>query len=561
MSYRVALVGAGPTALYTLQALLTLRNRPEAITVFERQGRAGPGTPYSAHWSDPIMLANIASIEIPALTQSLIDWLHAQSDERLHSFGISRENIDDRAFYPRLVLGEYLAAQFVTLVERARSLGIEIDVYTRVAVTDVDIVGEKIRLTHERRLRTNNELDVDYCILATGHQWPPDPEVRVGYFTSPWPASALKRIRNCAVGLRGTALSAIDAAVALAHQHGEFFEAQNGELTYQSQPGSELFTLTMFSRKGLLPEADFYHPIPYEPLAVCTVQRMEELIDAVGSASLLDEAFELFRRELLQADGMYAKNIGLQRLSLEEFCEAYFAQRANLDPFEWARTNLIEAQAHSARQFTVQWRYAILRMHEVFGLIAPHLSDADFARFSGSLKKVFVDNYATVPHASIRRLLALHAAGKLFVHKLTAGMRLDTRSPSHGADLINGNRRIHFPVFIEATGQQILSAQDFPFPSLRRRGVVRDESLNDRPGASRGIAIDGHYHPISNFESSRRLFCLSLPFLLGDHPFAQGITSSAEMAGVVAEAIEDAESTNTAGRPGAASQRAIAQEP
>ena len=30
-----------------------------------------------------------------------------------------------------------------------------------------------------------------------------------------------------------------------------------------------------------------------------------------------------------------------------------------------------------------------------------------------------------------------------------------------------------------------------------------------------------------------RLFCLTLPFLMGRHPFAQGITSSHEMGGIV----------------------------
>jgi len=63
--------------------------------------------------------------------------------------------------------------------------------------------------------------------------------------------------------------------------------------------------------------------------------------------------------------------------------------------------------------------------------------------------------------------------------------------------------------------------------------------------ANRGIAVDGDFHPISACEPSRRLFCLSLPFLLGEHPFAQGITSSAEMAEVVADAIEAAETTDS----------------
>ena len=61
MSFSIAVVGAGRTAIYSLQALLARAPAPARVTIFERQRRAGQGTPYSAHWSDPIMLANIAS--------------------------------------------------------------------------------------------------------------------------------------------------------------------------------------------------------------------------------------------------------------------------------------------------------------------------------------------------------------------------------------------------------------------------------------------------------------------------------------------------------------------
>ena len=184
-------------------------------------------------------------------------------------------------------------------------------------------------------------------------------------------------------------------------------------------------------------------------------------------------------------------------------------------------------------------------MHEVFGVLAPHLSDADFTRFADTLKTVFVDNYATVPHDSIRRLLALRAVGKLAVERLDEGVRVDTWSPSGGATVLDGKNRIHFPAFIEATGQQVSNAKDFPFPSLRRQGVIQDLPSEGDSAANRGIAIDGAYHPISTCEPSDRLFCLSLPFLLGQHPFAQGITSSAEMADVVADAIEAAEAEHS----------------
>jgi uncharacterized NAD(P)/FAD-binding protein YdhS len=545
MSYSIALVGAGPTAIYSVQALLARAARPASITIFERQRRAGQGTPYSANWSDPIMLANIASIEIPPLPLRLVDWLKSETDSRLRSFGIAREDIEDRAFYPRLVLGEYLSAQFAALVHRARSMGIEIDVRTQSTVTDVSITGEKINLTviDSRKIETNSLFD--YVILATGHQWPADPEIRPGYFTSPWPASSLARIENCAVGIRGTSLSAIDACVALANRHGEFVETSANELEYRSRPATENFSITMFSRKGILPEADFYHPIPYQPLVICNAGAMERLVAKCGSEGLLDAAFELFRRELTLADADYAAALDLEARTLEEFCVAYFEKRVQADPFDWARLNLEEAVKNAELNFTVSWRYAILRMHEVFGLLAPHLSDLDFTRFSDTLKTVFVDNYATVPHDSVRRLLALHAAGKLAVNKLQDGMRVDTWSAQEGATLVDGKSRVHYPAFIEAMGQQVSSAKDFPFPSLRQQGVIQDVKTDGESNAKRGIAIDGAYHPISASEPSHRLFCLSLPFLLGQHPFAQGITSSAEMAEAVADAIDAAETSDS----------------
>jgi uncharacterized NAD(P)/FAD-binding protein YdhS len=524
--------------------LLARAARPAVITVFERQRRAGQGTPYSANWADPIMLANIASIEIPPLPQRFADWLRNETDERLASLGIAREDIDERTFHPRLALGEYLAAQFWALVRRARSVGVEIEVRTQSTVTDVRITGEQIELTATDSRQTATKCLFDYVILATGHQWPSDPEIRPGYFTSPWPASALARIYNCAVGIRGTSLSAIDAAVALANHHGEFVQTSSNDLQYRARQATDNFSITMFSRKGILPEADFYHPIPYEPLAICNPETMEQLIGRCGTEGLLDAAFDLFRQELIEADRDYAEDSGLHAQTPEEFCEAYFDKRVHSEAFQWARHNLEESVTNAALKYTVKWRYAILRMHEVFGLLAPHLSDLDFARFTDTLKTVFVDNYATVPHESIRRLLALHAAGKLVVAKFEEGARVDTWSSSGGAVLRDKSSRLHFPAFIEAMGQQVSSAKDFPFPSLRRQGVIQDVKTDARD-ANRGIAIDGDYHPISAFEPSHRLFCLSLPFLLGEHPFAQGITSSAEMAEVVADAIEAAQTTDS----------------
>ncbi len=177
-------------------------------------------------------------------------------------------------------------------------------------------------------------------------------------------------------------MSAIDAAMALAHHHGEFVRKEGDDLEYRAKEGTDNFTITMFSRKGILPEADFYHSIPYEPLAICTAEIMEQLIARCGPEGLLDAAFELFRQELTLADSDYAESLRLTAQTLEEFCDAYFEKRAQANAFDWAQHNLEESAKNAGLQFTVKWRYAILRMHEVFGLLAPYLSDRDFTRFS-----------------------------------------------------------------------------------------------------------------------------------------------------------------------------------
>ena len=100
-----------------------------------------------------------------------------------------------------------------------------------------------------------------------------------------------------------------------------------------------------------------------------------------------------------------------------------------------------------------------------------------------------------------------------------------------------GSESLHFPAFIEATGQRPLAAKEFPFPSLLTQGIVRDESSTDPSKPARGIVVDDRFHPIADGVATDLLFCLSLPFILGRHPFIQGITSSHEMGSVVGAAL------------------------
>ena len=542
MRSTIAFVGAGPTTLYTLAAFLESGGREVDITVFEAEPIAGPGSPYRSGWNDPVLLANIASIEISPVTETLSAWLRRQDADTLTALGLGTDAIDDRGIYPRVVLGRFLADQLVALVERAARQGVRIAVRSQCRVVDVCAEPAGMRLSIVNQGGPTADRRYDQVVLATGHQWPAGIRPRDGYHLTPWPSSTLARIPAVPVGILGSSLTAIDAVVALAMAHGDFVDQEaDGEpdalaagegLYYQVRPGSEDLSLTMMSRRGLLPEADFFSPLPPESPVVMTPDALAE-VAAGPMPGRLDRTFALFRREMALSDPEYAREVGIETATPESFAAAYFARRAGVDPFEWAAENLAEARRNMEEGVTIGWRYALLRLHEVFALIVPHLDTPQFERFNRFLKPVFVDSYGAVPHRSISRLLALHRAGRLQVVTLGETYSIDRETPPSGALVETSGEKRHFPVFVEATGQRALSGLQFPFLSLLSQGLIRDEVEEGSGDSMRGIAIDDTFRPVSDHPAAHRLFCLGLPFIMGRHPFIQGITSSHRMGQVV----------------------------
>lgn len=510
---KVAIVGTGPTGIYCLQQLLAT-GRQLAVTLFEKGERAGIGMPYSPDHAGKFMLANIASIEIPPVVEPYLEWLQAQPEARLVSFGLEPEDLDDRQFTPRLLLGEYYRAQLLALVERAREGGHQIDIQESTEVLDI--------LPHQEVLQVKTVKGwhgpYDRVILATGHDFPDEDEATRSYYPSPWSGLIEASIPAVPVGIMGTSLSSIDAAMAVANQHGRF-RRRGDDLCFDIAPDTGLH-ITLMSRSGILPEADFYCPIPYQPLSVLT----DEAVARCASGSCpLDAVFDLVRAEILHVDPAFALRIGLAGLDADSFASAYFAAREAADPFRWARKNLEEVERNKADKVTVPWRYALLRMHEKVEAIVSELPEADRERFDAGLKKVFVDNYAAVPSESIRRLLALRDAGVLSV--LALGKDYDLkREPSRTRIKTQTDEHV-FEVFIDARGQKALTSNDMPFPSLREALLKADQEVPE-------VAED--YSLIGVPDYAGRLTLASIPYLMHDQPFVQGITACHDIAAAIA---------------------------
>lgn len=520
----IAIVGSGPSAVYALQALLACR-RPLAITVFESGDIAGVGTPYDPRQNSIAMLANIASIEIPPVCLPLIDYLSGCDDHALDAIGVTRDALGERAFFPRVALGAYFRDQLQALVSSAGERGHVVDVLTRHRVVDVIPTPGGIEIRFVAGGSHPRTLIADKLILATGHVVP-------GHRSVPTIESVAASKGDARdIGILGSSLSAIDVAVSVASARGRFDEGG-----YTRHPGSPPFTLTMMSRGGRLPEADFYCPLPAQPAEGFTESDVADLAARTPEGQVLDAVFERFTAILSEADPDYANRTGLADLTADSFPSAYFAERDGHAPFDWARLNLEEVERNHANGHVVPWRYGILRSHEPFAACVEALTAAELDRFNAGMKRVFADNYAAVPPLSIRRLLALHEASVLDVVKLDDGYAIEIDGVTGGAHIESGSSAFTFDAIVEARGLASAGEDEFPFPTLRLVLKANRDLDEDREGGG-AVTVDADYRLTQGANPLRDIFCLSLPFLLDRKPFIQGLTSAADMGAAAAAAI------------------------
>ncbi len=213
---KIAIVGAGPTGIYTLFSLLQ-QQTPLSISIFEQADEAGVGMPYSDEENSKMMLANIASIEIPPIYCTYLEWLQKQEASHLQRYGVKKETLHDRQFLPRILLGEYFRDQFLRLVDQARQQKFAVAVYESCQVTDLQITNAGVMLATNQDLPSET---FDLAVIATGHVWPDEEEATRTYFPSPWSGLMEAKVDACNVGIMGTSLSGLDAAMAVAIQHG-----------------------------------------------------------------------------------------------------------------------------------------------------------------------------------------------------------------------------------------------------------------------------------------------------------------------------------------------------
>lgn len=482
--------------------------QPLSVTVFEAGAIAGCGMPYRAGMNADEMYCNAFSREIPVFSMHLSTWLKGQTDAFLQDWGLTQDDIDSRSFYPRVLLGKYLADEFQSLCDKGRADGHEISVFTNHRVTDIR--PETAQVTCVCDTKTGPvSTTFDDVILATGHAWPQQPEIDEIDLISPWPYTNMTALAPKNLGILGASLSAIDAVVTLALKHGTFTET-SGQLSWYPHKGAEDLRITMVSHNGIMPEPDFYYAFPYEPLRHITHEAVAEEIRA-GNDTLLQRIFDLLIRELRAADPEYLASLGENSETIQGFSEGYVRHRKELGGLRALEEALQTATASFAAKTTLPHRYAMLRGHENFEAALEHLNTADTEVFCTQLAPVFADCYAAIPHISVQRVLALYNAGVLFLLPTIEGAAFSKNANGLCVETIDGP--VQLDAMIDARGQVSAGLDALAFPSLID---VLAQPKADLISPYR-LTLSSHIHA--------HVYCLAMPQILTRNPFAQGLAN------------------------------------
>ncbi len=273
--HKIALIGGGPSALFTLKKLIASNIEPITIDIFESAKVLGKGMPYSCKGALETHVSNVSSDEVPPLFNTLIDWVKQQNQELLSLHNVDKEQFHEKSVVPRLLLGSFLADQFDKLIQQGEKMGFTINVHLQSKVYDIEL--NEYDTNYSVLLEKQRYENFDKIVICTGHLWPKNQEAKVaGYFDSPYPPNKLNKIFNHSVALKGASLTAVDAIRALSEANGVFLK-RNNRLVYETGPNSANFKIVIYTLDGLLPSVRFHLD---EPLLSSNGMLSQELIES-----------------------------------------------------------------------------------------------------------------------------------------------------------------------------------------------------------------------------------------------------------------------------------------
>ncbi len=561
----IAIIGGGPAALFMVKGLVELDNNNFCVTIFEKADEIGSGMPYSKYGANKEHVANVSEKELPQLFTSVSEWLGDKDEDFLKAFNINLENFHEHKVLPRLLLGEYLSAQFSILLQKAKEKDVEVNVSCNTEVEDIvyDVaINKTIVFTN-----TNKADQFDYAIICTGHKWPYNNEkFHPGWFDSPYPPSKLQLTANYPVAIKGSSLTAIDAIRTLALQNGIFRKDENGQLFFERKSECPNFKIVLHSLKGLLPSIRFYLEDP-EVNADITLSDEETIAIKHKNDGFipLDYIFiRNFKEPLRKRNVDFYEKI--KDMSLEEFTDYIMSFRENIDPILLFKGEYNEAYKSIKRQQSIDWKEEFSILSYAINFPAKHMCAEDMLRLQKHLMPLIGIIIAMVPQQSAETLIALYDAGALEIVSVNENSTVEPhekkgclyRYTSETGEEVEA----HYNMFIDATGQPQFPYKDFLFKGLMKNGTVSPAQMQFRSASHAqelmanndaiekdsvgnywltlpGISINDHFQVLDKFGAANNsIFIMAVPYISGLNPDFSGLDFCERASKKIAEAIE-----------------------
>ncbi len=520
------------------------RMRLDRIVVFEAGRRVGMGMPYNPATTDVVNICNISSEELPKLPETFAGWLQRADDEKLSTFGLRRDAISAAETYPRVLLGEYLEAQFQKVAKALESEDIHVEIRIETPVQDARDDGERVIVTSH-----GNEESFDTFVIATGHTQEDGDDPANGYFASPWPISKLLpkdgQFLNHPIGTLGASLSAFDVVSSLAHRHGTFRQV-GGAMIFEPDPAAPDFRIVLHSAEGWLPHLQYeQREAMRQPYRHVSRERLLDLRDARGFLRIDDYFDRVCRKPLadaLEHDGLPEQAAAMRdgTMNLAGFVEAMEEDHTYIDPFDGMRQELPEARQSLNRDRPIRWKEVLDDLMFTLNYHAEFMPADDHQTLRKLVMPFLMNVIAALPIQSATTLLALRDAGRL---DLVEGfVSIEARADGRTILEVERDGEIEsetFQMFVDCSGESPVNLETFPFETLVSDGSVRAASVekSELPG----IQIDNGYRVIgSDGKANPRIYDIAFTHALGLRPYSYGLQACNYTAQLAAEAMLDA---------------------
>ncbi|MFC4163968.1 FAD/NAD(P)-binding protein [Epilithonimonas zeae] len=477
----IALIGGGPAALMMMKHLSENHSPVSGVLIFEKNERLGVGMPYGRGGSNNEHVANVSAAELPSFAISFEDYITKHPTNE-HPDYFDKGSFKPNQVIPRLLLGNYMEYLFDYYIKTLRKKNIEVVFKTNCRVIDIESTADQ-----SYKIITENEkcFSADIIVLCTGHHWPKTYEDAVsGWYDSPYPPSKFTSPFNGPVAIRGTSLTAVDAVKTLARLNGTYEADQDGRLIYHLNPESDQFKITLFSTGGFLPALRFHSDgEAYSSSWVMSLQDIYEYKSNNAGFVDLDYVFDLnFKQPLKAKDPEFYERI--KAMDMETFVEEMMKLRKELDSFDLIKAEYREAEKSIKRRESISWKETLAAFSYAMNYPAKHFSAEDMLRLRKTMMPLISVIIASLPQASYKELISLYEAGLLDLVQVDKESQVVPNANSgavyHYTSVDNEQREEHYPMFVDAIGQQSFNLNDFPFEGLKQTELITSAYLDFR---------------------------------------------------------------------------------